>query len=600
MPDPSHQPAFLGVERSVNARRWVDRLDDQGQRRALTIAQTAELPDILARVLAARMPADAAPDDFLEPTLRALMPDPSTLADMDAAAARIADAIMAGETLGLFGDYDVDGATSIALFVRFLRALGSAPIFHIPNRMFEGYGPNTPALDAMIDQGATLIVTLDCGTAGVEPLGAATARGVDVIVIDHHQEGAERPDVLALVNPNRHDDLSGLGALAAVGVTFMTLVAVNRALRERGGQTVPQADMMGWLGLCALGTVCDVVPLTGLNRAFVRRGLDVMARRALPGLRELCDIARLSGPPSTYHLGFMLGPRINAGGRIGDARLGATLLLSDDDAEATRIAAELDRLNAERQAMEAAMLEEAIALTERHYGESPQAGALIVGGAEWHKGVVGILAARLKERFQCPACVISFDEAGEGTASGRSVPGVDLGRAVHDAVEAGVLEKGGGHAMAAGFTIRAEKLDQFRAFMEDAIGDTARTLAETATLSVDAALTGQGASATIVQALERAGPYGAGNPEPLFVLPAHSVRGAKIVGAGGHVRCALHDGAGARVNAIAFRAGDSPLGQALMAADRPLHVAGHLQIDRWGGRESVQLLVRDAAIPARN
>ncbi len=462
---------FLDVERSLTGRRWAERLDGAAAKTATAIAQRHELPDLVARVLAGRhVSADEAPS-FLSPSLKDLMPDPSVLTDMDAAAARIADAVTAGEAVAIFGDYDVDGASSSALLARFLRGQGLDPTIYIPDRIFEGYGPNVEAIKSLAAGGARLLVTVDCGTTSFEAIEAARGLGLDVVVIDHHLAGVDLPAASALVNPNRQDDLSGLGHLAAVGVTFMAIVAVNRVLRARGHYgSGSQPDLLQWLDLVALGTVCDVVPLIGLNRAFVSKGLLALARRANPGLAALADVSRLGGQPAPYHLGFMLGPRINAGGRIGDAGLGARLLVSDDALECERIAAELDRLNQERQAIETAMLEQATAEAEAEIGGGEGPAVLVTASNEWHPGVVGILASRLKDRFRRPAVAIAFMANGVGTGSGRSVPGVDLGRAVRGALERGIIVKGGGHVMAAGLTIEQARLGEFRAFMEDTLG----------------------------------------------------------------------------------------------------------------------------------
>ena len=372
---------------------------------------------------------------------------------------------MRGEAVAVFGDYDVDGASSAALLARFLRHQGLDPTVYIPDRLFEGYGPNVEAMRKLAGDGARLIVTVDCGSTSFDALAEAQGLGVDVVVVDHHELGTDRPQAVAMVNPNRQDDLSGLGALAAVGVTFMAIVAVNRLLRKRGwyGAGRSEPDLLQWLDLVALGTVCDVVPLVGLNRAFVAKGLQTFARRGNRGLAALADVARLGGPARPYHLGFLLGPRINAGGRIGDAALGARLLASDDAAECERIATELDRLNGERQAMETQALEEAFAEADAEIGDGEGPAVLVTANRGWHPGVVGLVASRLKDRYQRPAVAVSLAANGTGTGSGRSISGVDLGLAVRNALGAGILAKGGGHAMAAGLTV-----DQAR------LGDSAR------------------------------------------------------------------------------------------------------------------------------
>ncbi|MBN8919717.1 MAG: single-stranded-DNA-specific exonuclease RecJ, partial [Rhizobiales bacterium] len=438
--------AFLGVERSVCGRVWRDRLDARGAAMALSMTQRHGIPELLARILAGRaVPVDAVPA-YLDPSIRTLLPDPYSLAGMEAAALRIADAIGRNERIAIFGDYDVDGATSAALLTHFLRHCGIEPIVHIPDRLFEGYGPNIPAVQALAEQGATLLVTVDCGTTSPDALAHGRALGMDVIVIDHHQADETLPPALAVVNPNRLDDLSGLNQLAAVGLVFVTIVAINRELRRRGYWTAARAepDLLGHLDLVALGTVADVAPLTGLNRAFVAKGLIAMRRRDNLGLTALMDAARMSGPPEPWHLGFMLGPRINAGGRIGRADLGVQLLLENDPARARAIAAELDRLNGERRALEQATVAEAEAEADAALGRSGESAVVVTAAEGWHPGIVGLVASRLKERFGRPAFAIAFGENGVGTGSGRSIPGVDLGHVVRDAVAAGLLAKGGG------------------------------------------------------------------------------------------------------------------------------------------------------------
>lgn len=585
--------AFLGVERSVTARRWTLRGGSGGDvdRLALAIAQRFDLPEIVGRIMAQRGIGLQAVDRFLDPTLRTELPDPSRFRDMDAAAERLADAVVTGQTIGLFADYDVDGATSAASMARYFRAVGARTLLHIPDRIDEGYGPNLPALKGLVEQGAGVVVCLDCGILAVDTLGQARAAGIDVVVVDHHIAEPDLPAAVAVVNPNRLDEEPGFGHLAACGVTFVTLVAVNRALRARGWFTDRrEPDLRGILDLTALGTVCDVVPLTGLNRAFIAQGLKVMAGRATPGLAALADVAGLDRKPDPYHLGFVLGPRINAGGRVGRADLGARLLSTDDPAEARQIAGELDRYNEERRTIEAEVLDRAIAQAEEA-GDSP---VLVVSGDGWHPGVVGIVASRLKDRFHRPACVIGVED-GVGKGSGRSVPGVDLGAAVIAAHQAGVLEKGGGHAMAAGFTVAAGRIDAFRDFLAERVSAALSGTPRVAELSVDAAVSPRGANADLVRAVSRVGPFGTGNSEPRFVLSGARIVSSGVVGEN-HVRCTLAGGDGGRVNAIAFRAMTGDLGPALLQAGQlPIHVAGHLRLDDFRGGDTVQLVIDDAA-----
>jgi single-stranded-DNA-specific exonuclease len=588
---------FLGVEKSARGRAWRDRLDARGAALALAIAQRHGVPDMLARIMAGRGVEAADAETYLDPAVKQLMPDPDTLTGMREAASRIADAIQRGERVAIFGDYDVDGATSAALLARYLRHCGLDPIIHIPDRLFEGYGPNVDAIRALAERGATLLVTVDCGTPSIEPLTEARRFGLDTVIIDHHQCDAVLPPALAIVNPNRLDDLSGLNHLAAVGLVFMTLVAVNRELRRRGyfdgGHREP--DLLASLDLVALGTIADVVPLRGLNRAFVSKGLISMRRRENVGLTALMDAARLDGPPEPYHLGFLLGPRINAGGRIGRADLGANLLLEEDATEAGRIAAELDRLNRERQAMEQHMLAEAEAEALAALGLEDKGAVVVTASEGWHPGIVGLVAARLKEKFGRPAFAIALGVGGIGTGSGRSIAGVDLGRAVRQAVADGLLEKGGGHAMAAGVTIRRERLAEFRAYLETELGDAVEAARRDDALLIDGAFSAAAANLEFCESIMRAGPFGAGNPDPVFALPAHTVAFADVVG-GQHIRARLRSVDGGFLHAVAFRAADTDLGRALIEGrGQAMHVAGTLSIDRWQGAERVQLRLLDVA-----
>ncbi len=595
--EPNRPRDFLGVASSLTGRRWCARLNERGEAIATAITQRGMASESLARVLAGRGVGLEEVEAYLAPSLRQDMVDPSSLTDMDKAAARLADAAIARESVAIFGDYDVDGATSAALLHGVLSALGAPPRIYIPDRIFEGYGPNPQAIDDLIDRGATLIVCVDCGSASFEALERARARGVDVVVLDHHQVGAELPPAVAIVNPNRGDDVSGEGHLAAVGVTFLTAIALLRELRRRGfAGALP--DLLTVLDLAALGTMCDVVPLVGLNRALVSKGLIVLRHTERIGLRALIAASRLKSPPDVGHLGFVLGPRINAGGRIGEATLGAQLLTTTDPAEAERIAALLDRLNAERQAIEAAAVTEAMAEAEQEIGDG-DGPPMIVGGRDtWHPGVVGLVAARLRERFQRPAFAIAWNGGDVGTGSGRSIPGVDLGAAIRAAVDDGLLVKGGGHAMAAGITVRRDRLGALRGFLEARLAADVEAAAEAdRVLLIDGALSSGGATVSLVEELERAGPYGNANPEPLFAFPAHRVTFADKAGSS-HIRVNLAAGAGGSLKAMAFRAAERPLGQALLAArGKPLHVAGTLSLDHWGGSPKPQLRIRDVATP---
>ncbi len=589
--------AFLGVERSLTGRRWAARLADE--RTALAIAQRHGLPEPVARLLAARDVALDTVPDFLDPTLRRFLPDPSHLKDMDVAIARLTQAVQGGERVVVFGDYDVDGATSSALLLRFFRAVGGNIGVYIPDRRKEGYGPNTAALLKLKAEGAAVVVTVDCGVTAFEPLAEAKRAGLDTIVIDHHMAEISLPDAVAVVDPNRIDDESPHKQMAAVGVAFLLAVGINRKLREAGwygaaGRAEP--DLRQWLDLVALGTVCDVVPLTGVNRALVRQGLKVMAERRNIGLAALADVARLTEAPGAYHLGFLLGPRVNAGGRVGQADLGARLLSSDDPHEVGALALRLDEFNGERRAIERDVLDQAISRVEGLYGPDRQGmpAALVVESEGWHVGVIGIVASRLVERYGRPAFVIGLDgDLGKG--SGRSVRGVDLGAAVIAARQAGLLVNGGGHAMAAGLTVTREALPSLARFLDERIAPQLGAAPPVRELGIDAALSPGAASRELVDMIERVGPFGAGNALPRFVLTNTRVSYAQTVGEG-HVRCTLIGAERGRVDAIAFRANQTALGPALLDPARPvLHVAGALRIDRFGGRETVRLQIDDAA-----
>jgi len=601
--DAASAAPFLGVAASARGLAWRERLAGEAQLRAGAISQRHGVPELLGRVLAARGIAIDDVPVVLNPTLKALMPDPSSVRDMDAAAARLADAIEKREQVAVFGDYDVDGASSAALMARYLSHHGLAARIYIPDRLFEGYGPNPAAIEGLVKEGARLIVTVDCGTTSRDALQCAATLGCEVVVIDHHQADELLPTARAVVNPNRQDDVSGLGHLCAAGVCFLVLVATTRELRRRGfyGNGTAEPDLMAELDLVALATVADVVPLTGLNRAYVMQGLQVMRWRRNKGLKALADAAGLNEPPTPYHLGFILGPRINAGGGIGDAALGSRLLAGEDEVEAARIAALLDRLNKERRALEKQMLEEALAEAEVRLAARPDAAVLLLGSHTWHKGIVGLVASRLTERFRVPSCVIAWSEetGGEGTGSLRSVAGADIGGAVRAAVAAGHLVKGGGHAMAAGLTVARDKVAALEAFLHGALQASVGEARERQALEIDGALTAGGVTDELLDLIGRVGPYGQGNPTPRFAFPATHVKFAKIVGEA-HVRCVLQSADGARLEGIAFRAAGTPLGDLLLGAGGlPLHVAGSVKRSAFNGRERVEMHIEDAADPRR-
>jgi single-stranded-DNA-specific exonuclease len=587
--------ALLGVERSAMGYRWQLRHVDE--RALLAMTQRMGVPEVLARILVGRGVAVDDAEDFLSPTLRNLLPDPSHLLDMDKAAARLADAIQKGETIGVFGDYDVDGATSSALLVRYMRAAGVQRVLtHIPDRIAEGYGPNTPALLGLKDKGASLVITVDCGAVSYEPLAAAAEAGLDVVVVDHHIGDAALPKAVAVVNPNRFDETSPHKHMAAVGVCFLLVVATNRLLRERGHGLIP--NPINWLDLVALGTVCDVVALQGVNRAWVSQGLKVLGERRNAGLAALADVARMDEAPSCYHLGFLLGPRINAGGRVGKADMGVRLLTTDDYAEAAAMAQQLDQFNAERKTLESLALEEAMQQAELRADSD----AVIVVDGHWHPGVIGIVAGRLKDKFHKPVAVVARD--GElGKASARSVSGVDFGAAVVAARNSAILVAGGGHAMAAGFTVEIGKLDELRAFFNTRLEEGVNRYAEKRALTLDAQLSPKAATPELLQRLKDAEPFGMGNPNPRFVFANLQLVKADKVGEN-HIRCIFADGgvggraSGARLQGIAFRAMGTPLEQAFAEAQRGklLHVAGQLRLNSWNGVDRVDLQVEDACV----
>ncbi|MBC6404540.1 MAG: single-stranded-DNA-specific exonuclease RecJ [Rhodospirillales bacterium] len=583
--------ALFGVVRSLTGQRWRARPCDE--RAASLLAQRLGLPDLLARLLTQRgIDLDSA-EGFLSPRLRDVLPEPYCLKDMKRAVDRLAEAVRDGEAVAVFGDYDVDGATSAALLVRFFRALGQEIRVYIPDRLKEGYGPNAAALEGLAAEGVRLVVAVDCGTTAFEPLAAAKAAGLEVLVVDHHVAEAALPDALAVVNPNRLDDDSGVGSLAAVGVLYLLLIALNRTLRQSGyyesGRVEP--PLLKWLDLVALGTVADVAPLSGLNRVLVAQGLKVLSARENLGLAALLQISGQSGAVTAGQLGFHLGPRVNAGGRVGCAGLGTRLLTAEDPFEAQGLAQDLDRLNRERQDIEAAVLADALAILE---AEPPSKGMIVVAGEAWHPGVIGIVAARLRERFGLPALVIALAGA-EGKGSARSIPGLDLGALVLRARAERLLINGGGHRMAAGLTVARGALADLTDFLRC---ETARRLAEIGyrpTLDIDLPLSGAAATAALVDSCQHLSPFGVGNPQPRFALRALRLAQVDIM-AERHLRLRVENDQGGSLRAVCFRALDGPLGEALIAArGRRLHLAGKLERDAWRGGEAVQLVLEDAA-----
>lgn len=575
---------FLNVTASLKQRRWVGPSagDD---RLAEAMVQETNLPLPLCRILVRRevAPSDAA--SFLAPTIKDLLPDPRSLKDMQPAAARFLKAAQAREKIAIFADYDVDGGTSAALLLDWLRQIGHDATLYIPDRITEGYGPNVPAME-MLARDHDLIVCVDCGTVSFEPIAAAKA--ADVLVLDHHLGGETLPDAVAVVNPNRQDETGDYSQLCAAGVVFLLLVEVNRQMRE-AGQSGP--NLMAMLDLVALGTVADVAPLTGVNRALVRQGLKIMAQRQRIGLVALGDVAKMNSAPTTYHLGFMLGPRINAGGRIGQADLGARLLACTNEHEARAMADRLDQLNTERREVEARVRDVALDQAEQRGLEAPLVWA---AGEGWHPGVVGIVASRLKETTNRPAVVIGLD-GDEGKGSGRSVAGVDLGAAVQRLVTEGLLLKGGGHKMAAGLSVARDQLEPAMARLTELLAKQGAGEAGPADLKVDGILMPGAASIELIEQLEQAGPFGASAPAPRFAFPDVEINYTKRMGEN-HLKVTFGDGMGARIEAIAFGVYDAEMGQALVNhGGARFHLAGRLEINTWGGRSRVQLRLEDAA-----
>ncbi|WP_374570252.1 single-stranded-DNA-specific exonuclease RecJ [Phenylobacterium sp.] len=596
MADGSHLAGYLGVARSLSGRRWRERAADPEtvRRHQLSLG----LSEPLARALASRGVVEGQGEDYLSPTLKAQFPDPSSFLDMDRAASILVDALERDRPMTVFADYDVDGASSAAQLVRWFRAMGKDLPIYVPDRIAEGYGPSPAAFRRLKEAGAELVVTVDCGAAAYEALACAAEIGLEVVVIDHHLMRGETPAAAALVNPNRPGCASGLGQLAAAGVAFVLLAAMNREARRRGlfsGRGEP--DLRQWLDLAALGAICDVTQLVGFNRALVAQGLKVMSAWRNPGLKALLEVAASQGPASTFHAGFILGPRINAGGRIGRADLGARLLSTDDPQEAHNLALELDALNASRKEVERQVLDEAVRIIERESNQA-EAPLILVAADDWHPGVIGIVAGRLRERYRKPVIVAGIDRAANvAKGSGRSQPGVNLGRAVQAAFEEGLLLAGGGHAMAAGLTARPDVIPELRAFLCERLAAEADAAAAEDALDIDALVTTRGADRALLSDFRRLEPFGPGNPEPVFA--AADVRIERpIAMRGGHVRVTLTDNSGGRLKAVAWRCEDTELGRRLLVeGGGAVHVAGRLKPDDWKGREGVELEIEDVADP---
>jgi single-stranded-DNA-specific exonuclease len=597
--DAGEADGFLGVTRSLNGRAWRERPADAALIRS--ISQRHGLGEPLARALASRGVTLETAEDFLAPTLKALFPDPSSFMDMDRAAQILVEALVASRPMTVFADYDVDGATSAALLVRWFRAMGADLPIYVPDRMTEGYGPSPAAFRRIKADGAQLVVTVDCGAAAYDAIAEATAIGLEVVVIDHHLMREDPPAAAAVVNPNRPGCGSGQGVLAAAGVSLVLLAALNREARKRGlFEDRPEPDIRRWLDLAALGAICDVTRLVGFNRALTAQGLKVMSNWGNPGLKALLDVAKSQGPATTFHAGFILGPRINAGGRIGRSDLGARLLSTDDPEEAAALAEELDVLNAARKDVERQVIEEAVGLIEGASNLDPTDPVLLVAADHWHPGVIGIVAGRLRERYRKPVIVVGLDPATAiGKGSGRSQPGVNLGRAVQAAFDEGLLLAGGGHAMAAGLTVRRDHIPELRSFLCARLAEETVEAALADALDIDVLVSPGGADRALFETFRRLEPFGPGNPEPVFAVADARIERPMLL-RGGHIRCQLVDAAGGRLKAVAWRAEGTNLGKRLLEGGGSVHAVGRLKADDWNGRSGVELEIEDLADPRRS
>ena len=585
---------LFGISASLGGRFWT--IGDVDDTAARALASKIGGNDLLARLMVQRGVAPAEVDGFLSPTLRGTFPDPSSFADMDQAAELTLEALLSGKAVTVFADYDVDGATSAAILSRYFRAWGQELGLYVPDRLTEGYGPSPAAFRHLKESGAELVITVDCGAAAREALDEAVEIGLPVIVLDHHLMQGDLPTCAALVNPNRPDCPSGCGHLAGAGVSYVFAAALNRLARQRG-VTPPNGelpDLMQWLDLCGLGTLCDMAPLKGVNRAFARQGIKIMSGNANPGLRALADVAGIGAIETVYHATFMLGPRLNAGGRIGDPWLAAKLLATDDRAEAIELAERLHGLNDERKAVEAAILEVATAQAERALAKDPDLNVIVAGGEGWHPGVIGIVAGRLKDKFHLPCVVIGWGEGLGPVAKGsaRSVHGVNIGEAIGEAAKAGIILSGGGHAMAGGLSLEPDQLGVFADWLNVRIREHKTSLIAARELRVDAILGAGAASVELCDLVDELGPFGAGAPQPVFALENIVVTGPRPIGQN-HLKFIGEDASG-RVECVAWRSLDTPLGDAIRQGGR-LHIIGRMKVNEWQGRKRIQFDVMDAA-----
>ncbi len=582
---------LLNVEKSARGKRWALRVDESIDLNSYKIALGYD--DLLSRLIAGRDISIEESPGFLDPKIKNYMPDPSSMQDVDLAASIIVDAIETKKKIAIFADYDVDGATSASQLIRWGRFFGHEFDLYVPDRIKEGYGPSEQAFHTLQERGAELVITVDCGAASHSALRSAEALGLDIIVIDHHLMEGDLPPCKALINPNRPDDNSGLGFLAAAGVTFMVLAALNRELRQREYADMP--NLMDFLGLTALGTICDVVPLTKLNRAIVRQGLKVLSSVSNPGIAALADVANISPPYTVYHAGFVIGPRINAGGRIGQADMGAYMLSTENSQLAYKFASELDRVNVERKKIQQTILYEASenVATEDNLENN---NVVVIAMPGWHPGIIGIVAGRLKEQIGLPVIIIGIDDDGMGKGSGRSIKGVNLGGAISAAKNEGLLISGGGHAMAGGLSIEAEKIEEFEVFIQDFLRDEVAIATSESYRSIDSLMHPKAVSNELIQLIDRVGPYGANNPEPVFVFDDMAITYSERL-RGGHVRCRFTAKDGHSLNGICFSAEENGLSKILLESkNERVHVAARLKQDSWKGRTRIDLHVVDLAL----
>ena len=580
---------FPENKRSVSGKNWIFRKIDESQ--ILMISQNHDLPEIISRVLVSRGVFNEDVNDFLSPKIKNSLTDPMQLIDMRKAAKRIVDAISKGEQIAIFGDYDVDGATSSALFYRFFQYLGYKAVIYIPDRMKEGYGPNDNAFRKLKNDKVSVVITVDCGTTAFQALETAKDLGIDVIVVDHHKAETKLPLSFAIINPNRMDENSDLGHLAAVGVSYLLIIAINRILRESGWFTskkIAEPNLLKWLDLVALGTVCDLVPLRGLNRAFVSQGLKVAHRRKNVGIAALSEVAKIDEKINCYHIGFLIGPRINAGGRIGESSLGSNILIADDKIEAQSYAAKLDFLNRERQKIEQHVFAEA---NDQIAKAGKDKAALALASSDWHPGVLGIVASRLKEIYNKPVCLFSIDKK-TAKGSGRSVSGFDLGSTVIAARQKGLLSNGGGHAMAAGMTIDVNKIKEFEDHLISSFLKSGESEGE-GEYYIDGILDINGANLSLLDQLEKLSPFGMGNPQPRFILNKVKIVKPEVVGQN-HIRCILAGFSGGSLKAIAFNCVERNLGKELLQSRSLLcNIAGYLKGNFWQGKQTAQFIIED-------